>query len=221
MSIISVVYVPEGIAMAADSRLTGYRKYEDGLTDRFTISDNTQKLFLLTKSKVGISWCGDAMINDCTIGDFIRDFEISQVEAGDSITVIAKKLQEYLIQINPLSGTSFYVAGYEKDEPFVYVVTRTILERKNADNTTLAYNFAFNGEYEAIDKLFNGPKPTILNFRMMPLKDAIDFAEFTIELVIKFQRFEDRVATCGGDIDILVITKDYARFVRHKILNPR
>jgi hypothetical protein len=54
----------------------------------------------------------------------------------------------------------------------------------------------------------------------MPLKDAIDYSEFLVELVIKYQRFEDRVATCGGSIDSLVITKDYARVVKHKIFNP-
>ncbi|HEY5560198.1 MAG TPA: hypothetical protein VIK72_00320 [Clostridiaceae bacterium] len=56
MSIITTVYIPEGIAMAADSRLTGYRTYEGGLTDRYTLSDNSQKIVLLKKVSVGISF---------------------------------------------------------------------------------------------------------------------------------------------------------------------
>jgi hypothetical protein len=36
----------------------------------------------------------------------------------------------------------------------------------------------------------------------------------------KYQRFRNGIATCGGPIDLLVITKDYTKFVKHKILNP-
>jgi|CZCB01.1.fsa_nt_gi hypothetical protein len=37
MSIVTVVYVPEGIGMAADSRLTGYRHFDKCVTVRFAI----------------------------------------------------------------------------------------------------------------------------------------------------------------------------------------
>jgi len=50
----------------------------------------------------------------------------------------------------------------------------------------------------------------------MPLKDAVDLAEFIVELTIKYERFADKIPTCGGPIDILVITKDYTQFYRHK-----
>jgi hypothetical protein len=218
VSIISVVFVPEGIAMAADSRLTGVLQHPDGVRDRFTVSDNSQKLFLLTKSQVGISCCGDMLINNQTIGDFIRNFEIECVDENDSVPSIAAKLQKYLIKQNSSSQTAFYVAGYDKDVPFVFAVgTGFLLHRNGSDNE---YNFIFNGETEAFDKLINGNKPTILDYYHMPLKDAMDLAEFVVELTIKYQRFETRVATCGGPIDLLVITKDYAKFVKHKILNP-
>lgn len=35
-----------------------------------------------------------------------------------------------------------------------------------------------------------------------------------------YTRHGKGIATCGGPIDILVITKDYTKFIRHKILNP-
>ena len=40
------------------------------------------------------------------------------------------------------------------------------------------------------------------NFKIMPLKDAVDFADFLIETTIKYQRFEMKPKTCGGDIDV-------------------
>lgn len=55
----------------------------------------------------------------------------------------------------------------------------------------------------------------------MPLKEAIDFAEFLVDTTIKYERFCDDIQTCGGDIDILVITKDEAFWKQHKIFNPK
>jgi hypothetical protein len=221
MSIITVTYIPEGIAMAADSRLTGFKNYGNGLTDRFALTDNSQKLFLLSKCKVGISFCGDAIIDGKTVADFIRLFEINKVKDTDSISEIAENLHNYLKADYPQSGISFYICGYKNDEPFVYVIGSNFFKRKNITaQNNLCYGAAWNGEYEAIDKLLLGTTPTNINYPLMPLRDAIDFSEFLVELVIKYQRFEDRVATCGGAIDILVITKDYAKFVKHKILNP-
>jgi hypothetical protein len=221
MSIITVVFVPEGIAMAADSRLTGVKNHPNGIIDRFSISDNSQKLFLLTKTKAGISSCGDAIVDGKTIADFIRAFEIEKVDADDSVTTIADKLKLYLIEKYPNNMVSFFVAGYEGDFPFVFSLSKDVFVRSNlTPSGEINYGATWNGEYEAIEKLLNGTRHTELNFPLMPLKDAIDFAEFVVEVIIKYQRFEDRVATCGGPIDILVITKDRAQFVRHKIYKP-
>lgn len=222
MSIITVVSVPEGIAMASDSRLTGYKKYDNGMIDRYALTDNSQKLFLLSKAVVGISWCGTAIIDNKTIADFIRIFEISAIEDGDTALQVANKLHEYLKTRYLESDTNFYVAGYKDDEPFIFTVSSKFIKRiNNNEKEEILYRAVWNGEYEAADKLFNGNNSQIqLNLGLMPLKDAIDFSEFIVDVVIKYQRFEDRVATCGGPIDILVITKDYAKFIRHKILNP-
>ena len=51
MSIVSIVYLPEGIAIAADSRSTlSTTKTEDGTTTikKFSVSDNAQKIVICT-----------------------------------------------------------------------------------------------------------------------------------------------------------------------------
>ncbi|KZR60404.1 hypothetical protein [Pseudobacillus badius] len=85
------------------------------------------------------------------------------------------------------------------------------------DTGKLIYGANWNGEIEPVTKLFQG---TPFNFDLMPLKDAVDMAEFIAEIAIKYMRFSDQISTCGGPIDILVITKDYTEFYRHKILKP-
>lgn len=103
MSVMCCIFVPEGIIMAADSRLTrtrtsapvelpaeeGIRKYRVDRTT-YTLSDNAQKVFLLSKSKVGISFCGDTIIDGIALADYIRRFEIDKIEKGDTADVVAK-----------------------------------------------------------------------------------------------------------------------------------
>lgn len=221
MTIISSVYVPEGIAMAADSRLTGFINRENGFTDRTTISDNAQKLVLVRHSSIGISFCGDAIIDGKTVADFLRVFDINEVESEDTVEVVSEKLNQYLAKRNINYYTEFLVAGFDNDEPYVYSVTSKDLKRINVDETgEITYGASWRGEIDPISKLLVSEPKAPLNFTLMPLKDAVDFAEFIAETAIKYFRFTDQLATCGGPIDILVITKDFTKFYRHKILQP-
>lgn len=222
MSIMCSVYVPEGIVMAADSRMTGniMVKTPDGKTQQqgmFSISDNAQKVFLLSKVQVGISSCGAAVLENKTISDYLRIFEIEEVSKKDTVTDVAKKLQAYAYKHFP--HVNFFVCGYDEDEPFVYDVGKE-LKRINMDNGNIRYASSWSGEQLAITKLLNSQPPTPINHNLMPLKDAVDFAEFLIDVTIKLQRFETKPKTCGGDIDILVLTKDEAFWHRHKLYKP-
>lgn len=215
MSIIVTVVVPEGIAMAADSRLTGFTRHDNGVVDRYSLSDNSQKLFLLSKTRVGISTCGDALIDKKPIADFLRIFEISILHENDNVEIVANKLFEYMKGFN--ESIIFHLSGYINDESHVYMVDKMncTIARNKSD-----YGANWNGELDAISRLILSQPHTKINFALMPLKDAADLAEFLVELTIKYQRFEERVATCGGSIDVLIMTKDMSQFIKHKIYNP-
>ena len=222
MSIMCSVYVPEGIVLAADSRMTGniMFKTNDGKTQQqgmFSISDNAQKVFLLSKVRVGISYCGLAILENKTVSYFLRIFEIQEVRENDSVTDVAKKLQAYAFRFFP--AVHFFVCGYEEEEPFVYDVAKE-LKRINMDNGRIRYGSSWSGEQQAITKLLNSQPPTPVNHDLMPLKDAVDFAEFLVDVTIKLQRFEMKPKTCGGDIDVLVLTKDDAFWHKHKLYKP-
>ncbi len=184
----------------------------------FTISDNSQKLLLLKDSKIGVNYCGDAIIEGKTIADFLRVFDIEKVDEQDSVKDVTIKLHNYLKENYNHYTVVFIVAGYYKDVPFVFAVDKHGFHRKNAtEDGNILYGAYWNGEEEPVTKLF---KDTPFNFDLMPLKDAVDFAEFTAEIAIKYTRFADQISTCGGPIDILVITKDFTDFFRHKVLKP-
>ena len=115
MSIIATVFIPEGIAMAADSRLTGLTVHPDGTRDRRILSDNSQKLFLIKNNTIGISCCGDAVIGGKSVGDFIRSFEIDEIKEEDNIKDVVYKLVKYT-QEKHGNGVTYHVCGYDNDE---------------------------------------------------------------------------------------------------------
>lgn len=216
MSIISTVYLSEGIVMAADSRITATRRdlvNELEEISNFTMSDNGQKIVRLNKVKIGINFCGNMIYGGNTIADCLRLFEINKVEEQDTIEEVANKLFTYM---NGFSGTAFTLAGYEHDEAFVYEVTDHV-SRVNAPNGNVQPGVYYNGQTEAITKLLKTGETMPLNMNLMPLKDGVDFAEFLVDLTIKYERFQDRIQTCGGDIDVLVITKDEMFWHKHKL----
>lgn len=219
MSIISIVYLPEGIIIAADSRLTGKKEYTDkdgnNIIERFPLSDNAQKVVLLNKCQVGIASCGTALIDGKTIADYIRLFEMNDVVENDTPEIVAEKLLQHGSEF---SGTNFYVCGYYQDVPYVYAVVSSGKARSNVDKDgNVRYSFSWGGEKEALNKLVNSPPVMNTNELLMPLKDGIDLAEFMVDVTIKYQRFSDCIKTCGGDIDVLVMTKDKAFWHRNKL----
>lgn len=215
MSILSVVSVPEGIAMAADSRYTRTVTASDGSKTTFTLSDNGQKVMLLNKTPVGIAFCGNVMIQGKTVSDYIRLFEIRDIQRGDTPEVVAHKLDA---RSSEFPDTTFYVCGYSRDLPYVYILTGGKLFRRNVNNKNqIIYNAFWAGEKIALSKMINAEPGMVIDANSMPLKDGIDMAEFMIDMTIKYQRFSNQIATCGGPIDVLVLTKDNAFWHKHKL----
>lgn len=218
MSIVSIVYLPEGIAIAADSRLTGSQtKTDNGTTTikQFSISDNAQKIVLLNKCQVGIASVGEAIIGGKTISDYIRLFEINNITNGDTPEVVADKLLEHKLEY---PNTIFFVCGYSNDIPYIFEINANGKTRKNIDEANnVTYSLMWHGEQEALTKFFNAEPFFKIEPQLMPLKDGIDLSEFMVDLTIKYQRFSCEIKTCGGPIDILVLTKDDAFWHKHKL----
>ena len=78
----------------------------------------------------------------------------------------------------------------------------------------------WNGEPKVIANLLTGEHAIPIEWRCMQLKDGIDFAEFLVDVTCKIHRFQTGIGTCGGPIDTLLITKDYSKWIKHKILAP-
>ena len=79
----------------------------------------------------------------------------------------------------------------------------------------------WNGEPKAISNLLTGDNAIPIEWNFMYMKDGIDFAEFLVDTTCKIHRFQSGLGTCGGPIDILLLTKDNGKWIKHKVFNPR
>ena len=77
MSFIVTLYVPEGIVMAVDIRLTANVQQilpnQSTLVQSFLASDTNQKLYLIDQ-RFGFALCGEAAIHNIPIAGFIHTF---------------------------------------------------------------------------------------------------------------------------------------------------
>lgn len=236
-SLITTVYVPEGIVMAADSRQT------------FTVSegtksirtDNTTKIFLLENQQVGISTCGQAFCNNMPVSSQINKFIDEELTNSDGVVTVAHKLVEYFRKSFSDAVLFFYVAGYKTENkvsiPYVYFcnVLGNIVKRKNINSdNTISYGASWNGELDILESIINpvthedehGNKITIRDvepiiWQRMSLQDAIDFSIYAIQTTIDTMRFQARPKTVGGPIDVLLLTPQEVKWIQKKKLHGK
>ncbi len=223
MSILCTAYLPDGIVMSADSRMTvtktNLMNPQSGKVV-YTSSDNAQKLVLLNRVKVGISACGDGAIDDMLVCEYLRKFEREALYDDDGASAVAQRLQQYY---GSKIGCTFHVCGYEKDVPHAYRLAGGELKRMNYNEQTgkVLWGMMTSGRQEAITRLLlTQPRPELV-WDLMPLKDGIDFCEFLVDLAGKYDRFMGDVPMCGGDTDTLVLAPEGASWYRHKIYKGR
>ena len=224
MSIICTTYTPEAIVMAADSRVSvnmNFQNKEDAqksFTQIFPMSDNTQKIFLLRKTQVGISAISglSGALNQ-TIEQFVHNFERKVIKEGDSVFDVAEKLRMTMKNENASEKAVCHVAGYDGNEPFFYSVSSEKSKRINMQNAELEYGITWSGEIATLQKLFMTEPKLSIDIKALSVADTVEFTEFLMDTVIKLQKFEMKPKVCGGPVDVLLLTRDGAMWCKHKL----
>jgi hypothetical protein len=231
MSLVVTVYVPSGIVMAADSRMTVQRSDErvDGeqktlVQQQLVLSDNAYKVVELSQIGVGIAIYDAGIINNQPADSHVHRFAEESVTGEDDVLTVADKFLEYFQANHPGVAVGYHIAGYRKEEPakvpYVLVghtVREPGLRRVNADGEgNTQYGITRAGDTLVANRLID-PKHLPL-FTAMPLQDAVDYAAHLIRSTIDTMRFEPRFPSVGGPIDVLAVTPDGARWVQRKEL---
>jgi len=231
MSLVVTVYVPSGIVMAADSRMSVLRSQdrEEGegktrLQQQLVLSDNAFKVVELRKIGVGISLYDAGIINNEPVDSHVHRFEEEVLTADDDVLTAADKFVEHFKTGFPNVGIGFHISGYRHEDrasiPYV-LVGHTTREpepkRVNAvEDGRVQYGITRAGETQIANRLID-PKQLPL-FNAMPVQDAVDYAVHLIRTTIDTMRFEPQFPSVGGPIDIAVVTPDGFRWVQRKEL---
>jgi len=240
MSIVITTFVPEGIVLAADSRVTmNWPSVIEGKPNiNFTqVSDTSHKVFLINQ-RIGLATHGDACIEGVPMASFINQFIDQRVLPTDEVDVVAKKVLEYFRNLESDLSTFFYVVGYKKvadqSEQHIYLVDIKGNQQTRTNHGTEGTFFGANwgGEIEVISRLVRAVKMSQgddwvevdqveVPWSYMTLQDAIDFSTFAVRTTIESLRFQQKIQTVGGPVDVLVLRpREDGLWVARKELHP-
>ncbi len=231
MSLVVSVYVPSGIVMAGDSRMTVQRSEEktEGETktivqQQLVLSDNAYKVVELRSIGVGISIYDAGIINNQPADSHVHRFEEEAVSPDDDVLSVGDKFLKYFQDNFPGIGVGYHIAGYREENkvsvPYVLVghtIREPGLRRVNADaEGKIQYGITRAGDTLIANRLIDAQHLPL--FPAMPLQDAVDYAVHLIRTTIDTMRFEPRFPSVGGPIDVLVVTAAGMRWVQRKEL---
>ena len=231
MSLVVTVYVPSGIVMAADSRMTVQRSEErlEGeqktlLQQQLVLSDSAYKVVELRSIGVGIAIYDAGIINNQPADSHVHRFEEEMLTAEDDVLSVGDKFLRYFQSNFPGVAVGYHIAGYRTENkasaPYVLVGHTTRepeLRRVNADaEGKTQYGITRAGDTLVANRLID--QNYLPLFTAMPLQDAVDYARHLIRTTIDTMRFEPRFPSVGGAIDVLVVTPEGLRWVQRKEL---
>ncbi len=229
MSLAISIYVPSGIVMATDSRVSGTLTHKEPnaegmrVQERIVFSDSAQKLHIFEQAGVAISTFDTAIVERYPVEHYIKRFmELEGSQAENSVEEVTRKLLGFFRGRFSNTGVGFHVAGYRAEGaqqvPYLFTghtLAETVATCRNVNEAgETVYGITRSGETVITNRLID-PNHTPV-FDAMPLKDAVDYARFLMQTTIETLRFEPRFPSVGGPIDLLVITPEGMEFVERK-----
>ena len=236
MSFIIAVHVKEGIVLASDSRTTYTQTVRNGSLTTVKIgthtTDTTNKTFLCP-NQIGIATCGDASINGTPITGYIEAFIRENLTAVTDIVDVPQMLIDYFQTTPAIPNTNFIVAGYHLENHIKsqYIFSLNVRNKTINSIDTTTQGAKWDGETQTLSKIVQNTYmrndrgieiplgATEVPWGLFTLQDAIDFAQYAVDVTIKTMHYSNVVETVGGPIDILVIKPENAFWIQHKELH--
>lgn len=234
MSLVTTVYVPEGIVLSADSRIIiNINSKVNEVVERnsYILSDDTKKVKLLD-NRFAVSAYGQVSLKSMPVLEHFEAFEAEFIKPETNITQLPPMIIDYFTKKFGDINTVFYLAGYNLENnipvPYIYLidVRQKIMNRLNKSNADLTFNASWGGETEMLTRLFSqiqvksrGEEWVLMDrgtihYEFMSLDEAVVFSRYLIELSEKMFRYQIKQQSVGGNIVSLVIPRhDYPYFV--------
>ena len=244
MSLIITVHVGEGIVMASDSRSTYNQRAKrvppgeaipivvESLGVHF--SETCNKTFL-TAANVGLSLAGDLSLNGQPITGLVENFV--RDNGNTPVQDVPRRLLRFFNELQEGLNITVFVAGYQREKgAFLPRIYRVFVKENRVEQIdTNNPGAMWGGETDVISRLTGelylktGEGNSVDDFKMhtgfpilwqyFTLQDAVDYAQYAVKTTIDTMRFQSRVKTVGGAVDILVIKPDGAQWIAKKELH--
>lgn len=177
MSLGIIIKAPEGIVLAAESRVTLSTPTGNGQEMLHVNFDNATKLLTFNEQykNVGVVTYGQAAIGFRTAQTFVPEFETFLQKAGKmglSVLEFATEMSNFFMQqwaiMMPPAGNypgqdmTFNVAGFDDNEPYGKVFTFNIPrtpkpeEQSPPVNNSVQFGITWGGQREIVDRLVLG-----------------------------------------------------------------
>ncbi len=240
MTIITILYLPEGLVLGSDTQMTLFVK-----GNPVNSFKNSQKIFNISVEKgkynYGLSQAGNAMPGKKPLSTHIYSIRelLSLNEYSDddfkSIDKLTDIIVEYFKKFEKadLFGLFFYISGFDYEDnkviPCVYFVK--FIKDQNGDLEVIKqlaaraekkekYGLTYAGEgHWIISKLLKLSDPSLnipkrgIPYHLLSLKDGVEFTDYLIRSVIGLERFTTTFPTCGGKVRIAILTPKEFRFI--------
>lgn len=237
MSLIVTTYVPTGIVMSTDCRMSMVTTQPSGPLPvppvnpgtaapiaptqppqtLLVLSDAANKLFLLF-DRFGVSFCGTALIDGMPVGHHVESFEQSRAgNAPGSTQQLATDILAFFRAMNPVPDVWLHVCGYDGGMPSVFVVEvqANNATRHNHNGQGVTYGVRWNGDSDIANRLAGGTS-TRIAYDALNVQDAIDLSRHLIRSTIDQMRFELRYPSVGGPIETLLLATNSAQFLARR-----
>lgn len=201
MTLFTPFYVPEGIVIVSDSRIT--IRTEGETTEREILSDKEQKIFLLRNNEVGMVYTADNMPEGFTMVEFVKNMNKFIVKPNDSILDLTSKIKHYINGVENIK-VSIVIAGFDNEDPYVYLIENQSIKILNRDTKNkIAYGATVGGNLKRVNQLFDYNK----SYSKYSLKESLKYGYFLVEDSIEYLNALDEYSNVGGNIQHVLIRK--------------
>ncbi len=240
MTIITILYLPEGLVLGSDTQSTIFVK-----GNPVNSFKNSQKIFNISvengKYNYALSQSGIAMPGKKPLSTHIYSIRelLSLNKYSDENFKSIEKITDIIIEYfekfdkTDLFGLMFYISGFDQEDnkviPCVYLVQFTKDQNGDLDvkkklvakpEKKEEYGLAYAGEGNwIISKLLKLSDPSLgipkrsIPYHLLSLKDGVEFTDYLIRSVIGLERFTTTYPTCGGKVRIAILTPKEFRFI--------
>jgi len=232
LTIILTFKVAGGVVLAADSRLT---IRENGQVVHR--SDTHTKLFALGPW-AGLLTCGCGFLGGQAVARWVQDFVRNQPQAlSEPLQGLAQQFLNSLPAADS-DSTTFLFSGLGPEAAGGFAARMfkiTVFANGQKSFFDLSESVSFwDGEFEAVTRLLLGRSPSYTQliakdstgtalvqqadastqaimrvpYYALSLQEGVDFARFLVNLQIQYQHFSSEPQSCGGPVDVAVITPE-------------